>query len=113
MARRTISIPAGFAPDGVGTSLFELRVQLVNATTLRPVIGVDDDLGQLTVCESSARLTGEAIDIELSINDDITPSGTQYRVTMSADGRVYQSYFRELEAGDGSPLALSSFLGWS
>ena len=111
MARRTVLIPAGFAPTGVGSSLVRVRIDLVSGDSLAPVIGVDSSLGQLTAPSMEISVNGESAEIELSVNADITPSDTVWRVGLSADGRVMPFYYCELAAGE-TAISLSDFLGW-
>lgn len=99
MARRTVSIPPFALPGDGGMTLTKVKFQLVDSN-LKPVLGIADGTG--IVGTLVVDINGVTKDIDLTINSTITPINTQWAITVTATGVVYQTVYRTVDAGSGS-----------
>lgn len=107
MSRRTLVIPPGFRPDGVDTEVVALSIQLVKGTS--PVIGYHDE--QLVVGASAASMDGESAEMDIPVNEDVSPIGTRWKVLLTTAGKTYK-YFAAMPAG-ADEITIDEFLGWT
>lgn len=100
MAKRAITIPAFFSPTGDQARAVTVTFQLVNYAQAN-VIGFHAGDG-ITASESFL-VNGDAYEIEIPINDDITPDQTRWKITITAGSETFGPYYREIAAGIVDP----------
>lgn len=100
MAKREITIPAFFSPSGTTARAVTVTFQLVGFQH-ESVFGFHAGDG-ITAPEAFA-VNGEAYDIEIPMNDDITPEDTRWKITIQAGAESFGPYYREISAAVVDP----------